>query len=160
MKKLIKIIISLNLVFLLLSCSKKNEGTNTGNPGNSPVNIISPSTSTLLLNKICKKLISCYETIIFDQCFEQVQLNSNIGNELNLAPEYETFPQIQEAEEKNLITVNLSHFDDCIYDIENSSCTDPQILNSYSTNYPLDFTNSYLILRLSTSCYQSYSKKE
>lgn len=148
------------LALLFLSCNAKHFGTNTGNPEvPAPVNSQPgvPTYAQYLVTGLCQKIYQCVGQINTTACKTQLFYSSRMTSELGpKASLYSTEADLAAAESAGQILPVPSKFDICISAVNLLDCSDPLMLQAYSTEIPTDFSMAYMILRTSSACAQIY----
>jgi hypothetical protein len=148
---MIRFICGLLLFSALSSC-----GTDSGNPGLIPTFGSSPVTSQdLFSDKMCAKLNLCAGADI-TTCRTQTLTAAGVTNALGL--NVVTYPTLNDAltgYTNGALHLSQSNYAACEIALSGLGCADPLVTSSYSSLLPNDFSRTYRLLSVSSTCHSS-----
>ena len=131
-------------------------GTNTGNPGLNPNSGQAPATTTLM-STVCDRIAACFGGANSLTCIGQVTtVNSYTSTLGNVASSYSTMSSLGAAETNGIVVSNSTNLQACKTAIQQLSCSDTLVTQSYSTSNPSSYALTKLLFQASTSCQQVY----
>lgn len=156
MKKLLT-----TLLFILTACSL-NKGTDTGNPeirdpqGSCGTARCLPHGYTRA-SMICSKIFSCLNYSI-EGCESAVYQQTGLSLEIDLP--IETFREADQLIQSNQIVVDHTAANICHERIMALSCESPLLSEAFQQSTPQTYENIHKVLKVDSTCQQTYSLKE
>ena len=160
----------MKILLLLFSILIFSCGTETGNPltsltsgdndngdpnaGNDSGELQSTK-SFLIAKSVCEKIKNCYPSTTADlNCEEDILGLEGFDENLGLpAGSYYDLTALMTAESDGRVTVDSNANTQCLTDLDDLSCSDSEVLNSYDSSNPTDYSNFALMLpQTSGSC--------
>lgn len=127
---------------------------------NEPQGAAAASSAEQILNSLCSKLVSCYETLTDTNCKSGMLEASNIDSELGLNEgAYTSYQAIIDAEVVGEIIVDTRSVAQCQTDIEALTCTDPSVVAAFDPDDADNFNDVFrMIPNGSDSCEGVYGE--
>ena len=154
----VKSILTLGLL-CLVSCG----GTETGNPIHKYLDESHPTASPTgnpddengfldvtylgrIRKKICEVLLQCYPSVQTYICLTEISQSKSIDTEVGLTKEaYLTYGAAEKAEGLRQLVPNNTSGNQCLTDLSQLQCTDPQVQSAYSNSIVGAYVNIQLI---------------
>lgn len=144
------LLIGILIVLIQTACM----GTNTGNPGlnPSPVNGVA-TVAPGLAAVVCGRVASCFAAADVSACYSQVFSWSAYTNRLGArAAAYSTIGNLQAAEQAGAVHANTTNALTCEGAINQLSCSDTLMTQSYSTSNSNDYSMTSILFQSSPTC--------
>jgi hypothetical protein len=156
----VKTFLAIIILPLFLAACLESPGTNTGNPGTTPVGSSPGSDHNsvhLLVLSVCAKIKSCYPQSNSITCYLNSMDLQGYTSELGAtAATYSKMTDLAAAVHDGTVTPNTTNFTTCTDAINTLSCADSLMQSAYSASTPTAYSATNLLFRASSACQQVY----
>lgn len=157
-----KTFLAIIILPLFLAACLESPGTNTGNPGTSPVGDgnspgMPPNSAHYLVDSVCAKIKACYPQSNSGTCYLNAMALPGYTSELGAtAATYNKMSDLAVAVDAGTLTPNTTNFTTCNDTIKALTCADTLVQNAYSVSALADYSATNLLFRASTACQLVY----